>query len=146
MGYGLPAAIGAAIACPGKKVIAISGDGSLQMNIQELATVSYYKVPVKIVLLDNSYLGMVRQWQQLFFDKRYAYTDIGGGNPDFIKLAEAYRLPARQVTKPQEIIPALQEALAAEGPFLVDIKVDREENVLPMVPPGGQLNKMVMGG
>ena len=146
MGYGLPAAIGAAIARPGETVVVITGDGSLQMNIQELATLSYYRIPVKIVLLDNGYLGMVRQWQEFFFDSRYAYTEIGSSNPDFVKIAEAYRVPARQVTERDGVIPALEEALATDGPFLVDIKVDREENVLPMVPPGGVLNKMVMGG
>jgi acetolactate synthase-1/2/3 large subunit len=146
MGYGLPAAMGAAVARPGETVAVITGDGSIQMNIQELATVSYYRIPVKIILLDNGYLGMVRQWQEFFFERRYAYTEIGSSNPDFIKLAAAYRLPARRVTERAAVIPALEEALATDGPFLVDVKIDREENVLPMVPPGGVLNKMVMGG
>lgn len=146
MGYGLPAAMGAAVARPEETVVVITGDGSFQMNIQELATLSYYRIPVKIILLDNGYLGMVRQWQEFFFDGRYAYTEIGESNPDFVKLAEAYCIPARRVTEKVEIVPALQEALAADGPFLVDVKIDREENVLPMVPPGGVLSKMVIGG
>ncbi|MBE3573654.1 MAG: acetolactate synthase large subunit, partial [Moorella humiferrea] len=132
-GFGVPAAMGAAVARPGETVVAITGDGSFQMNIQELATLSHYRIPVKIVLLNNGYLGMVRQWQEFFFERRYAYSELGG-NPDFVKVAEAYRLPARQ------------EALETEGPFLVEVLIDREENVFPMVPPGGTLNKMVTGG
>ncbi|MBC7324368.1 MAG: acetolactate synthase large subunit, partial [Moorella sp. (in: Bacteria)] len=111
----------------------------------ELATLSQYRIPVKIILLNNGYLGMVRQWQEFFFERRYAYSELAG-NPDFVKVAEAYRLPARRVTTQEEVVPALEEALAAAGPFLVDVLIDREENVFPMVPPGGTLNKMVTGG
>ncbi|KYH33460.1 biosynthetic-type acetolactate synthase large subunit [Neomoorella mulderi] len=145
MGFGVPAAMGAAVARPDETVVAITGDGSFQMNIQELATLSHYRIPVKIILLNNGYLGMVRQWQEFFFDRRYAYSELAG-NPDFVKVAEAYRLPARLVAAREEVVPALQEALETDGPFLVDILIDREENVFPMVPPGGTLNKMVTGG
>jgi acetolactate synthase-1/2/3 large subunit len=145
MGFGVPAAMGAAVARPGATVVAITGDGSIQMNIQELATLSHYRIPVKIILLNNGFLGMVRQWQEFFFDRRYAYSELAG-NPDFVRVAEAYRVPARRVLVREEVVPALEEALATDGPFLVDVLIDREENVFPMVPPGGTLNKMVTGG
>ncbi|BCV22826.1 acetolactate synthase [Moorella sp. Hama-1] len=145
MGFGVPAAMGAAIARPEETVVVITGDGSFQMNIQELATISHYQLPVKIILMNNGYLGMVRQWQEFFFDRRYAYSEMLG-NPDFVKVAEAYRIPGRLVMTSEEVVPALTEALATPGPFLLDVKIDREENVFPMVPPGGTLNKMVTGG
>ncbi|MDN5347594.1 MAG: acetolactate synthase large subunit [Clostridia bacterium] len=146
MGFGVPAAMGAQVARPEALVIAITGDGSLQMNSQELATIRYYDLPVKIILLNNGYLGMVRQWQELFFARRYSYSDLAPSNPDFVKLADAYGIPALRVTERQEVAGALQQALDHKGPYLVDIWVDREENVYPMVPPGGTLNKMVLGG
>lgn len=144
MGFGVPAAMGAQIAKPEATVIAITGDGSFQMNSQELATISYYKLPVKIVLLDNGYLGMVRQWQEFFFERRYSYSDLAAGNPDFVKLADAYGIPALRVTERSQVTKALEKALSHNGPFLVDVKIDREENVLPMVPPGGTLSQMVV--
>ncbi|AOQ25224.1 Acetolactate synthase large subunit [Moorella thermoacetica] len=145
MGFGVPAAMGAAVARPGEPIVVITGDGSFQMNIQELATISHYQLPLKIIIMNNGYLGMVRQWQEFFFNRRYAYSEMLG-NPDFVKVAEAYRIPGRLVNESREVVPALEEALAAKGPFLVDVRIDREENVFPMVPPGGTLNKMVTGG
>ncbi|HHP50818.1 MAG TPA: biosynthetic-type acetolactate synthase large subunit [Moorella mulderi] len=144
MGFGLPAAIGAAMARPGKTVVLISGDGSFQMNIQELATLSHYRLPVKILIINNGFLGMVRQWQELFYERRYAYTQLV--NPNFSKVAEAYGIPGRQVFTPEEVVPALEEALSADGPFLLDFLVEPEENVLPMVPPGQAISKMLTRG
>jgi len=144
MGFGLPAAIGAAMARPGKTVALISGDGSFQMNIQELATLSHYRLPVKILVINNGFLGMVRQWQELFYERRYAYTQLV--NPNFSKVAEAYGIPGRQVFTPEEVVPALEEALSADGPFLLDFLVEPEENVLPMVPPGQAISKMLTRG
>ncbi|HBT46461.1 MAG TPA: biosynthetic-type acetolactate synthase large subunit [Peptococcaceae bacterium] len=146
MGFGVPAAMGAQLARPEATVVAITGDGSFQMNSQELATISFYRLPVKIILLDNGYLGMVRQWQEFFFDRRYSYSDLAAGNPDFVKLAEAYGVPAVRVTEVSQLTEALETALEHKGPFLVDVKVDREENVLPMVPPGAHLREMIVGG
>lgn len=146
MGFGVPAAIGAQLARPEARVIALTGDGSFQMNSQELATISFYRLPIKIVLLDNGYLGMVRQWQEFFFEGRYSYSDLAAGNPDFVKLADAYGIPALRVTEQSQVTQALEAALSHQGPFLVDIKVDREENVFPMVPPGGNLDEMIVGG
>lgn len=141
MGFGLPAAIGVQVACPDEVVFSISGDGSVQMNIQEMATAVNYDLPVKIAVMDNGYLGMVRQWQELFYNRRYSYTELR--NPDFVKLAEAYGAVGRRVTKPEEVAPALQEALAVPKPVMIDFVIEREENVLPMVPPGESLDKML---
>jgi len=141
MGFGLPAAIGVQVACPDEVVFSISGDGSIQMNIQEMATAVNYDLPVKIAVMDNGYLGMVRQWQELFYNRRYSYTELR--NPDFVKLAEAYGAAGRRVTKPEEVAPALAEALAAPKPVMIDFVIEREENVLPMVPPGESLDKML---
>ncbi len=143
MGYGFPAAIGAQVGCPDKLVFDIAGDGSIQMNIQELATVAEYKIPVKILILNNSCLGMVRQWQELFYDKRYQSTPLK--NPDFVKIAEGYGVKGIKVTKKQDVIMALKEAIKTPGPVLVDFHVEGEENVFPMVAPGNAINKM-MGG
>ncbi|AVX19919.1 acetolactate synthase, large subunit [Carboxydocella sporoproducens DSM 16521] len=144
MGFGLPAAIGAAVACPDHVVIDIAGDGSIQMNSQELATAVQYNLPVKVVILNNGYLGMVRQWQELFYNRRYSQVDMSWA-PDFIKLAEAYGAKGLRATRPEEVPEVLATALATPGPVVVDIVVDREENVLPMVPPGGALHKMIGG-
>ncbi|MEW6276739.1 MAG: biosynthetic-type acetolactate synthase large subunit [Bacillota bacterium] len=141
MGFGLPAAIGVQVACPGEVVFSISGDGSIQMNIQEMATAVNYDLPVKVAVMDNGYLGMVRQWQELFYNRRYSYTELH--NPDFVKLAEAYGAVGMRVTKPEEVAPALQEALAVPKPVMIDFVIEREENVLPMVPPGESLDKML---
>jgi len=143
MGYGFPAAIGAKIGCPDATVIDIAGDGSFQMNIQELATAVYYNIPVIVVILNNSYLGMVRQWQEIFYDRRYSCTDITG--PDFVKVAEAYGAMGIRVTEAKEVKPALKKAIAAKRPVVIDFVVEREENVFPMVPPGGAIHKMLGG-
>jgi len=143
MGFGLPAAIGAQVANPDALVIDIAGDGSLQMMSQELATIRQYGLPVKIALINNQYLGMVRQWQELFFDRRYSHTDIAAGGPDFIKLAEAYGIKGMRVTKPDEVRLALELAINAPEAFLIEFVVEREENVFPMVPAGGSLDKML---
>jgi acetolactate synthase-1/2/3 large subunit len=143
MGYGLPAAIGAKVGCPDSIVIDIAGDGSIQMNIQELATAVHYNIPVIVAILNNNFLGMVRQWQEIFYDRRYSFTEITG--PDFVKLAEAYGAMGLRVTKPNEVKPALQNAIKAKRPVVIDFVVEREENVFPMVPPGGAIHKMLGG-
>lgn len=136
MGYGFPAAIGAAIGHPDQPVICLTGDGSFQMCIQELATARQYNLPVKIFILNNGCLGMVRQWQEIFNDRRYSSTCFEY-NPDFCQVAQGYGVPSIQVADQKEVIPAIQKALTTDGPFLVDFVVEREENVLPMIPPGG---------
>lgn len=143
MGYGFPAAIGAKIGCPDSVVFDIAGDGSFQMNIQELATAVHYNIPVIVVILNNGYLGMVRQWQEIFYDRRYSFTDITG--PDFVKVAEAYGAMGIRVTDAKGVKPALKKAIAAKRPVVIDFIVDREENVFPMVPPGGANHKMLGG-
>ena len=144
MGYGFPAAIGAQLACPDRLVIDIAGDGSIQMNIQEMATAMQYNIPVKIVILNNSYLGMVRQWQELYYDKRYSHTDMVY-QPDFVKVAEAYGMKGFRATKPEEVEPLLKKGLATPGPVLMDFRVSRDECVYPMVRPGGALHEMTLG-
>ncbi|HPT69586.1 MAG TPA: biosynthetic-type acetolactate synthase large subunit [Syntrophomonas sp.] len=145
MGYGFPAAIGAKIACPDKTVINIAGDGSIQMNIQELGTAIQYKLPVIICILNNHYLGMVRQWQTLFYGERYSHTDMTS-QPDFVKLAEAYGAVGIRVKCMEEVDEALQKALqVTDRPVIIDFWVDRNTNVYPMVPPGEALNNMLGG-
>ncbi|MBF7083433.1 biosynthetic-type acetolactate synthase large subunit [Desulfallas sp. Bu1-1] len=141
MGFGFPAALGVQVACPDENVVCISGDGSFQMNSQELATAVHYNLPVKVAIINNGYLGMVRQWQELFYNRRYAYTEITG--PDFVKLAEAYGAAGMRVTKKSEIREAMEEALRIPKPVVIDFPIEREENVLPMVPPGEPINKML---
>ncbi len=143
MGFGLPAAIGAQMGRPEKVVIDIAGDGSIQMNIQELATAVFNKLPVKIAILNNGYLGMVRQWQELFYKKRYSYTPIQ--NPDFVKLAEAYGAVGIRITKKEEVVPAIKRALATQNVVMMDFLIEPEENVFPMVPAGEALNRMLGG-
>ncbi|MCW8893204.1 MAG: biosynthetic-type acetolactate synthase large subunit [Deltaproteobacteria bacterium] len=143
MGFGLPAALGAQVAYPERQVIDISGDGSFQMNSQELATLVQYRLPVKIVILNNNYLGMVRQWQQMFFEKRYSQT-VMELPIDFIKLAEAYGATGLQATKVEEVEETIKKALETPGPVLMNFKISREENVLPMVPAGKAINEMVL--
>ncbi len=143
MGFGLPASLGAQIGNPDKTVINISGDGSFQMNLQELATAKNYNLPLKIIILNNKYLGMVRQWQELFFDKRYSATEITA--PDFTKLAEAYDIKGMKVEKKSELKAALKKAMETEGPVLLDISIPAEENVYPMVPAGAGLDDMIGG-
>ena len=143
MGFGLPSALGAQVAFPERQVIDISGDGSFQMNSQELATLVQYRLPVKIVILNNNFLGMVRQWQQLFFDKRYSQTCLELPI-DFVKLAEAYGATGLRATKPEEVEATIRKALETPGPVIMEFKVAREENVMPMVPAGAGLNEMVL--
>ncbi|NSW82624.1 MAG: biosynthetic-type acetolactate synthase large subunit [Syntrophothermus sp.] len=145
MGFGLPAAIGAKIARPDMTVIDIAGDGSIQMNIQELCTAVEQRLPVVICILNNQYLGMVRQWQELFFGGRYSYTDISL-QPDFVKLAEAYGAIGMRVKEAQDVAPALREAFSVtDRPVMIDFWVEREANVFPMVPPGESLYNMLGG-
>ncbi|MCK4905777.1 biosynthetic-type acetolactate synthase large subunit [bacterium] len=144
MGYGFPAAIGAKLGCPDKIVFDIAGDGSIQMNIQELITAVSYKIPVKIAILNNSYLGMVRQWQELFYKRRYSATDLKR-NPDFVKLAEAYGALGIRVNKKKDVRSALQKAIKSPLPVVMDFVIEREENVSPIVPPGAALDQMIGG-
>ena len=136
MGYGFPAAMGAQLAHPDQVVIDIAGDGSIQMNIQEMATMVEYGLPVVTCILNNQYLGMVRQWQTMFFDNHLSSVDLMAGSPDFVKLAEAYGGVGMRVTKREEVRPAIEDAIAARRPCLIDFRVDRNEDVYPMVPAG----------
>jgi len=143
MGFGFPAAMGAKVGCPGKIVFDIAGDGSIQMNIQELATCVCNKINVKVAILNNGYLGMVRQWQELFYKKRYSYTTLY--NPDFVKLAESYGAAGIRVTKNEEVRPAIEKALSVENTVFIDFHIEPEENVFPMVPAGEAINRMIGG-
>jgi len=143
MGYGLPAAMGAQAAFPRRQVICVCGDGGVQMNIQELATIVQNRLPVKLVILNNNFLGMVRQWQELFFDKRYSQTCMELPI-DFIKLAEAYGAKGFQATKSEEVEETIRKGFATDGPVIMEFKIAREEKVLPMVPAGASLNEMVL--
>jgi acetolactate synthase-1/2/3 large subunit len=142
MGYGLPAAIGAQLARPGATVVCVSGDGSIMMNVQELATLRRYGIPVKIVLLDNSSLGMVRQWQELFFDKRYSEVDLSD-NPDFAEVARAFGIPAFTIERRDQVEGAVQRLLREPGPLFCHVKIDARENVWPLVPPGKSNGEMM---
>ena len=143
MGFGLPAAIGAQIACPDKVVVDVAGDGSIQMNIQEMATAVQYSLPVKVVILNNRYLGMVRQWQELFYEKRYASTRMEHA-PDFVKLAEAYGALGLRATKPDEVESVLAEGLSSPKTVIMDFLVEQEESVYPMVPAGAPITEMLL--
>ncbi len=145
MGYGLPAAMGAQLADGGKPVVLFSGDGSIMMNCQELSTVADNGLPLKIIVFNNQVLGMVNQWQRMFYGKRYSHSSTHGGT-DFVKLAEAMGVAGLRVSQPQELEPVLRQALTAAGPVLVDIAVPPTADVLPMVPPGGRLDQMVLEG
>lgn len=142
MGFGLPAAIGATFGAPERTVCAFMGDGGLQMNLQELGTVMEQRAPVKIICLNNNYLGNVRQWQAMFFNRRYSFTPMM--NPDYMQIAAAYRIPSRRVFSRQELGEAVREMLATDGPFLLEACVVEEGNVLPMTPPGGSVNQMLL--
>ncbi len=142
MGFGFPAAIGAQLAFPDMAVIDIAGDGSIQMNIQELATAVIYDLPVKVAILNNSYLGMVRQWQELFYNERYSHTYLSTA-PDFIKVAESYGAVGLRATKPSEVEPVIKEALSVKKPVFMDFIVDWKEKVYPMVPPGASIDQMI---
>lgn len=138
MGFGLPAAMGAQAAAMDKEVWCVSGDGSFQMNVQELMTCVQEKWPIKILLLDNAYLGMVRQWQEQFYDRNYSGVNLV--NPDFVKLANAFFINAVKVTTAKELEIAVKSAQASDGPFLIHAIVPKEENVFPMVPPMASLS------
>ena len=142
MGFGLPAAFGAKLAQPERDVVAFIGDGGFQMTIQELGMCAQWNVGVKIVLLDNNYLGMVRQWQQLFFDRRYSSVELQ--NPDFIKIADGFGVPGKTIEQPEELNAAIAEMLAHDGPYLLHVKVEKEENVFPMVPSGAAVDEIVL--
>ncbi len=142
MGFALPAAMGAALGAPDKQVIAVIGDGGYQMTVQELGTIMQYKIPVKILVLNNNFLGMVRQWQQLFHDKRYSFTEMK--NPDFVKIAEAYSIPAQKVEQRADLQGALKEMLKAQGPYFLEVVVGKEDNVFPMVPAGAGVSEILL--
>jgi acetolactate synthase I/II/III large subunit len=142
MGFGLPAAMGAKVGCPDQTVVCIAGDGSVQMNMQELATCSQEGIAIKVFIMNNGYLGMVRQWQELFWDKRYSQVDMGQW-PDFVKVAEAYGATGIRLQDKRTLVKDMQEALAVEGPVLVDVRVTREENTYPMIPAGQAARDMV---
>ena len=141
MGFELPAAMGVKVGKPDEIVWCIAGDGGFQMTLHELATIVQERLAVKIAIMNNGYLGMVRQWQELFYEKRYVDTPLAC--PDFVKLAEAYGIPALKVKHKEDVIPAIEKAMQTEGPFLIDFMVEPEENVYPMVPSGEALSKVL---
>ena len=143
MGFGFPAAIGAQMAHPDKIVFDIAGDGSIQMNIQELATAVQYNLPVKIAIINNNFLGMIRQWQELFYHKRYSFSEMNV-NPDFVKLAEAYGAVGLRAKDPDDVVPVIEKALSIKKPVIMDFIVDREESVYPMVAPGSPITGMLL--
>jgi acetolactate synthase-1/2/3 large subunit len=143
MGFGFPAAMGAKMGRPEKTVFDIAGDGSIQMNIQELATCVSNKINVKVAILNNGYLGMVRQWQELFYGRRYSATRMNHA-PDFVKLAEAYGAVGLRATRPEEVEPVLRQALAERKPVIMDFVVEAEEGVYPMVPSGAPITEMLL--
>jgi acetolactate synthase I/II/III large subunit len=143
MGFCVPSGIGAQLGNPDKLVVTITGDGSFQMNIQELATAAYYNIPVKIVILNNGYLGMVRQWQEMFFERRYSQTLLEDGNPDFVMVAKGFGLEAFKITRPEEVRATLEMAFALPGPVVIDCHVEKEENVWPMIPTGGTVHDTI---
>jgi acetolactate synthase I/II/III large subunit len=142
MGFGLPAAMGAAVGCPDRTVCCIAGDGSVQMNAQELATCAQEKIPIKVFIMNNGYLGMVRQWQELFWDGRYSHVEMGD-YPDFVKLAEAYGATGMRFEDKTTLVEDMKRAIATDGPVVVDVKVTREENTYPMIPAGQAAREMV---
>jgi acetolactate synthase I/II/III large subunit len=141
MGYGLPAGIGAKFAAPDRKVVVVSGDGSIQMNIQELGTAVQYNVDIKVVILNNYFLGMVRQWQERFYQERYSYSAMSV--PNFVKLADAYGAKGFRIEKAKDLVRQMKEAFATPGPVLIDIVIPKEEAVMPMIPPGGAMSEML---
>jgi acetolactate synthase I/II/III large subunit len=142
MGFGLPAAMGAAVGCPERTVCCVAGDGSVQMNAQELATCAQEKIPIKVFIMNNGYLGMVRQWQELFWDGRYSHVDMGS-YPDFVKLAEAHGATGMRFEDKTTLVDDMKRAIATDGPVVVDVKVTREENTYPMIPAGQAAREMV---
>ncbi len=142
MGFGLPAAVGTQIGMPDEQTILFAGDGGFQMTIQELGTIMQYKLPVKMVLLNNSFLGMVRQWQDLFFDKRYAATEME--NPDFIGIAKGYGIPGKRVTSREELDAAIDEMLSSESAYLLEVVIEKEGNIFPMIAPGKSVSEVML--
>ncbi len=142
MGFALPAAMGAKLAQPSRQVVAVIGDGGFQMTLQELGTIMQYKIPVKIIILNNNFLGMVRQWQQLFHQKRYSFTEMN--NPNFVKIAEAYDIPARKVTEREDLASALESLLNSKTSGFLEVVVGKEDNVFPMVPAGAGVAEVIL--
>ena len=142
MGFALPAAIGAKLGAPHREVVAVIGDGGFQMTMQELGTLRQAKVPVKIIILNNNFLGMVRQWQELFFEKRYSFTEMN--NPDFGMIAGAYGFQTEKITRRNELGDALRRMLDCNESFLLEVVVEKEENVFPMVPTGASVSEMML--
>ena len=142
MGFGMPAAIGATFGRPDRTVCVFMGDGGFQMNLQELGTIMEQQAPVKMIMLNNNFLGNVRQWQAMFFNRRYSFTPML--NPDYQQIAAAYGIPARRVIARKELKEAIDEMLTTPGPFLLEACVAEEGNVLPMTPPGGSVNQMLL--
>ena len=142
MGFGLPAAMGAKVGCPDDTVVCITGDGSFQMNTQELATCAQNWIDVKVFIMNNGYLGMVRQWQELFWDHRYSQVDMGE-HPDFVKLAEAYGATGLRFTDKRSLVDDIRAAIATPGTVVADVRVTREENTYPMIAPGAAARDMV---
>ena len=138
MGFALPAAIGAKMACPEREVVAVIGDGGYQMTIQELGTIFQLQIPVKIVILNNDFLGMVRQWQQLFFDKRYASTEMI--NPDFVTIAKGYYIDSERVKNRKDLKPAVERMIKSKKPYVLEVCVEKEDNVFPMIPSGASVS------
>src|ERR671929_555499 len=143
MGFGLPSSIGAKMACPDQTVVCLAGDGSLQMTSQELATAVSEEIAVKVFIMNNGYLGMVRQWQELFWDKRYSAVDMGREVPDWVKLAEAYGATGMRATEKATLVEQMRQAILTDGPVVLDVRVTREENCYPMIPAGQAARDMV---
>lgn len=143
MGFGLPAAIGAHIGEPNRPVVLITGDGSIQMNIQELITCRALNAPVKIFIFNNKCLGMVHQWQKMFWNKRYSGTDLESFDPDFVAVAKAYGIPGETISAPGDVLRSIKRALDYSGPYLINFLIGKEENVLPMVPAGRPNHEMI---
>jgi acetolactate synthase-1/2/3 large subunit len=142
MGFGLPASIGAQFGAPDRTVVAVIGDGGFQMTIQELGTIAQNKLPVKILLLNNHFLGMVRQWQQLFFEKRYSFTELQ--NPDFITIAKGFGIPGYKVDVRDDLETGIKKMIAHEGPYLLEVTIEKEDNVFPMVPTGASVSDIIL--
>lgn len=142
MGFGLPAAMGAQLGAPERKVVTVIGDGGFQMTIQELGTIAQNKLPVKIIVLNNNFLGMVRQWQQLFFDKRYSFTELT--NPDFITIGKGFGIEGHKVTSRDELDSSLQKMIDHDGPYLLEVVIEKEDNVFPMVPTGASVSDIIL--
>jgi acetolactate synthase I/II/III large subunit len=142
MGFGLPASIGAQFAAPGRTVVAMIGDGGFQMTIQELGTIAQHNLPLKIVLLNNNFLGMVRQWQEMFFDKRYSFTRLN--NPDFIMIAKGYGISGQKVGQRENLENEIQKMIDHQGPYLLEVVIEKEDNVFPMVPAGASVSDIML--